>query len=69
MERGARQTGTFDQPQLLSWLKLSIEELGEPDTRAEASNRLVAWLAEQPREEPPVAQTNSSAESMGGPHG
>jgi DNA primase len=70
MERGARQSGgTFDQPQLLSWLKLSIEELGEPETRAEATERLVAWLAEQPREEPPVAQTSSSTESVDGAHG
>jgi len=70
MERGARQTGgTFGQPQLLSWLKLSIEELGEPETRAEATERLVAWLAEQPREELPVAQTSSSAESVDSAHG
>ncbi len=65
MERQARQSGTFDQPQLLSWLKLSIEELGEPDTRAEATERLVAWLAEQPREELAVAQTAGSQSAEG----
>ena len=35
---------------VVGWLKLSIEELDEPDTRAEATERLVAWLAERPQE-------------------
>ena len=33
---------------LTTWLKLVIEELREPATRAEATDRLVRWLAEQP---------------------
>ena len=33
---------------LTAWLKLVIEELREPATRAEATDRLVRWLAEQP---------------------
>jgi len=35
---------------VVGWLKLSIEELDENDTRAEATERLVAWLAERPQE-------------------
>ena len=37
---------------VVGWLKLSIEELDELDTRAEATERLVAWLAERPQEGP-----------------
>ena len=37
---------------VVGWLKLSIEELDEPQTRAEATERLVAWLAERPQEGP-----------------
>ena len=37
---------------VVGWLKLSIEELDENDTRAEATERLVAWLAERPQEGP-----------------
>lgn len=36
---------------VVGWLKLSLEELDETDTRAEATERLVAWLAEQPQED------------------
>ena len=35
---------------VVGWLKLSLEELEELDTRAEATERLVAWLAERPQE-------------------
>lgn len=35
---------------VVGWLKLSLEELEESDTRAEATERLVAWLAERPQE-------------------
>ena len=34
---------------LTAWLKLVIEELREPATRADATDRLVRWLAEQAR--------------------
>ncbi len=33
---------------LTTWLKLVIEELREPATRVDATDRLVRWLAEQP---------------------
>ncbi|HEX2042377.1 MAG TPA: DNA primase [Acidimicrobiales bacterium] len=33
---------------LTTWLKLVIEELREPATQADATDRLVKWLAEQP---------------------
>ncbi|MBW3537015.1 MAG: DNA primase [Actinobacteria bacterium] len=35
---------------VVGWLKLSLEELDEPETRTEATERLVAWLAERPQE-------------------
>lgn len=37
---------------IVGWLKLSLEELEELETRAEATERLVAWLAERPQEGP-----------------
>jgi DNA primase len=35
---------------VIGWVKLAVEELDEPGTRADAANRLVAWLAERAEE-------------------
>ncbi|HUR50214.1 MAG TPA: DNA primase [Acidimicrobiales bacterium] len=51
LEAEARQSERAGEiAAVVGWLKLSIEELDENDTRAEATDRLVAWLAERPQE-------------------
>jgi DNA primase len=68
LEREARQTDrASDVGGIVAWLKLSIEELEDRDTRGEATERLVGWLAERP-EAAVVDETGSTAEEETG-HG
>jgi DNA primase len=48
LEVATRESGDIEAPAaLMSWLKLTREQLYDPGARVEASERLVAWLAER----------------------
>ncbi len=53
LERTTRDSQDIEESSaLMSWLKLTREQLYEPATRVDAAERLVAWLAEGGKEAP-----------------